>query len=258
MAPRARGGVTVPSAFPRERPGPPVPNEPATFEEFAQDYESLLHDPLRRCFAADSGYFIAQKCRALLRRLDRGAEPGARQRVLDVGCGQGASFPFLQGHMVVGADVSREMLLTAVQRGPVVTQEACRLPFQSAAFDAAFAFCVYHHIPEAERLSHLREVSRVVRPGGWVFAFEHNGLNPVTRLVFKRAPIDRGCELIPRRRLQRLLADAGLQDVTHGYVMFVPEFLSRIAGPIEPYLEWLPLGGQYYVCGRTEGSGVSS
>jgi hypothetical protein len=41
-----------------------------------------------------------------------------------------------------------------------------------------------------------------------------------------------------------------LQRIQHGYVLFAPEAVDRRIH-IDPYLEWLPLGGQYYVCGQS-------
>lgn len=220
------------------------------FDALAEEYERLLDDPLRDTFAGDSAFFIHQKCRALVRCLDRRLPPPGRRRVLDVGCGQGTALAFLQAHCeAFGCDVSQPMLMPAVRTRPVVVQEPYALPFQAASFDAAFAFCVYHHVPREEHVRHLREVSRVVRPGGLVCVFEHNPLNPVTRRVFHRAPIDRGCQMIPRRQLERVFSAAGLRDLEHGYVLFAPQAVDRVLH-VEPYLEWLPFGGQYYVCGR--------
>jgi len=222
-----------------------------SFDRFADDYERLLDDPLRRSFAGDSTFFIAQKCRVLRRHLDWPLQPSERLRVLDAGCGPGTALALLRGSCnMVGSDVSLGMLGQAVRHGPVVAQEPFDLPFRPDVFDAAFAFCVYHHIEASERLRHLREMVRVLRPGGLLFVFEHNPLNPVTRIVFQRAEVDRGCHMIPRRHTSRLFQEAGLRDVRHGYLLFVPHMLERVLGAMERHLEWLPLGGQYYVCGR--------
>lgn len=224
------------------------PGEP--FDEFASQYHRLLGDPLRSRFAGDDDYFIHQKCRALLRELRAGLGAGP-WRVLDVGCGQGTALSFLSSHCrIVGADVSMAMLQQCPPQTSVVAQEAFALPFVSRSFDAAFAFCVYHHIQAADHVRHLRELSRVVRPGGLVLVFEHNPLNPITRRVFMRAPIDRGCEMIPRRRLVEVFRQAGLEEIRHRYVLFVPQFLFSVLGFSEPHLARIPFGGQYYVAGR--------
>ena len=84
----------------------------------------------------------------------------------------------------------------AAARGPVAVQEPLSLPFADDTFDAVYAFCIYHHIPDEDHVRHLSELRRVVKPGGEVMVFEHNPYNPVTARIFARAPIDRGCHMI--------------------------------------------------------------
>jgi SAM-dependent methyltransferase len=227
------------------------PTPPRAFDGLADKYERLLQDPLRDRFAGGSDFFIEQKCRVLMRHLPERSAAGRPLRLLDAGCGQGTAMGFMRGpRRVFGADVSLPMLRDAVKRGPVTVQEPYDLPFADDTFDAAFAFCVYHHIDDGQHVRHLRELSRVVVPGGRVFVFEHNPYNPVTRIIFARAPIDKGCHMISPRALRRLFHDAGLKDVRGGYLLFVPERVWRTLGFLEFALSWLPLGGQYFTSGR--------
>jgi SAM-dependent methyltransferase len=222
-----------------------------SFDQFAGDYDHLLDDPLRQRFAGDSAFFIHQKCRVLMRHLRRHTRAGATLRLLDAGCGLGTAAAFLQADArVIGTDVSLPMLREAVHRGPVAVQEPFALPFADGVFDAAFAFCVYHHIDESQRVRHLRELARVVAPDGRVCVFEHNPFNPVTKRIFERAPVDRGCRMIAPAQLRRLFRDAGLADVEQGYLLFLPQALWTWLGPVERALAWLPLGGQYFLSGR--------
>jgi SAM-dependent methyltransferase len=140
-----------------------------------------------------------------------------------------------------------------VRRGPVTLQEPYQLPFAGDTFDAAYAFCIYHHIPDADHVRHLSELRRVVKPGGEILVFEHNPYNPVTARIFARAPIDRGCHMIAPPALRGTFRSAGLQQIDQGYLLFVPEPLHPLLGSIEPALAWLPLGGQYFVSGRKPG-----
>lgn len=225
-----------------------------SFDQYAKDYDRLLDDPIRQRFACDSQFFIHQKCRVLLRHLRKAMPKSGDMRLLDAGCGQGTAIEFLRREArVIGSDVSLPMLGEAVRRGPVVVQEPLDLPFPSETFDAAFTFCVYHHIPGADHVMHLRELSRVVAPGGRVCIFEHNPFNPVTKMIFARAPVDRGCHMIRPARLRQLFREAGLEDVRQGYLLFLPEPLWRVFGFLELALSWLPLGGQYFVSGRRAG-----
>jgi hypothetical protein len=58
--------------------------------------------------------------------------------------------------------------------------------------------------------------------------------------------------MIPRRRLAGLFREAGLRDLQHGYLLFVPESLQKLLGAFERRLEWLPFGGQNYMAGTVE------
>ena len=221
-----------------------------SFDGYAPNYDELLHDPLRDRFAGGSAFFIERKCQIVAKRLRRfgGDRP---LRVLDAGCGQGTAFQFFTSPVrVFGTDISASMLHEARQRGPVAVQEPYALPFADDTFDAAYAFCIYHHIPDAEHVRHLSELRRVVRPGGEVMVFEHNPFNPVTARIFARAPIDRGCHMIAPARLRSTFQAAGFDDMAQGYFLFVPESLDGAFGRVEPALSWLPLGGQYFVAGR--------
>jgi SAM-dependent methyltransferase len=221
-----------------------------SFDTFAATYEELLKDPLRSRFAGASDFFIHQKCRVVARRLAR-RHGRTSLRILDAGCGLGTALAFFRpGMHVFGADVSHPMLRHAVERGPVAVQEPYDLPFADGTFDAAYAFCIYHHIPDDHHVRHLRELQRVVSAGSEVMVFEHNPYNPVTARIFARAPIDQGCHMIRPTTLRARFRDAGFRDITHGYLLFIPQSLSGVLGFLEPGLQWLPLGGQYFVSGR--------
>jgi SAM-dependent methyltransferase len=227
-----------------------------SFDDLADRYDELLRDPLRDRFADGSEFFIRQKCRIVERRLARRAG-GRPLRVLDVGCGQGTALAcFGRQVRVFGADVSQPMLRAAVTRGPVTVQEPLRLPFADGTFDAAYAFCIYHHIREADRVTHLRELRRVVADGGEVMVFEHNPYNPVTARIFARAPIDRGCRMIAPAALRQTFRAAGFDTISQGYLLFVPQRLYSALGFLEPALSWLPLGGQYFVAGTRRAAGA--
>lgn len=221
-----------------------------SFDRLADNYEDLLKDPLRDRFAGGSEYFIKQKCRIVERRL-LGREGSGALRVLDAGCGQGTALSLLDPSIhAFGTDISLPMLKDAARRGPVAVQEPYQLPFADDTFDAAYAFCIYHHIPDADHVRHLSELRRVVKPGGEVMVFEHNPYNPVTARIFARAPIDRGCHMIRPRTMRDTFQAARFARVEQGYLLFVPESLHAIFGFVEPALAWLPLGGQYFVSGR--------
>jgi SAM-dependent methyltransferase len=86
------------------------------------------------------------------------------ERVLDVGCGNGAYLEMIGG--AVGLDASEGMLGTARGRasGPLVAGDSVRLPFTGGAFDVVLAAHMLYHVDD--RPQAVRELRRVLRPGG--------------------------------------------------------------------------------------------
>jgi SAM-dependent methyltransferase len=84
----------------------------------------------------------------------------------------------------VGIDLSAESIEMARRRFPGaewLVGDACHLEFPDASFDVVAFSSVLHHIPDFPRA--LAEAHRVLRPGGKVFAFDPNLLNPFMALL---------------------------------------------------------------------------
>ena len=100
--------------------------------------------------------------------------------VLDLGCGTGRTTRPLadMGHRVTGVDVAPLMIEKARHMHPQIefsVMDATRLRFCDALFDCVvFSFngldCLY---PLAERLRALREIRRVLKPGGLLVYSSH-------------------------------------------------------------------------------------
>ena len=80
--------------------------------------------------------------------------------------------------------------------------------------------------------------------------FEHNPVNPLTRLAVSRCEFDEGVELLSRRSTTRLLSESGLVDLEGAYIVFFPSE-RRPLPTIERWIRRAPLGAQYYVAGRS-------
>ena len=95
------------------------------------------------------------------------------QRVLDLGCGDGALTAMLarRGSTVIGLDLSElgVSLASAKMReagcpSPLLRGDAQALPFAAGSFDLIVAVDVIEHVPEASTL--VSEVVRCLAPGG--------------------------------------------------------------------------------------------
>jgi SAM-dependent methyltransferase len=98
-----------------------------------------------------------------------GLTPGAR--VLDLGCGLGASAAFLagQGLAALGLDHSAAKLTEARSLHPglaLVRAEAQDPPLAPVSLDAVFCECVLSLCPRPEAV--LAACRRMLRPGGWL------------------------------------------------------------------------------------------
>jgi ubiquinone/menaquinone biosynthesis C-methylase UbiE len=191
-----------------------------------------------------------------------GASPG--RRVLDVGCGLGDDASALArlvapGGSVVGVDGSRSMIEAARGRHGGVEglsfeiADAATLPFDDASFDACRIDRVLQHIADPAPV--VREMARVLRPGGVLVAFDNDwetltvapADRPLTRTV-----LNAWCDRLPSgwigRELVPLFLEAGLLDV--------------VASPKTLVLRDLALADQLYcffaTVGRLEESGIIS
>jgi ubiquinone/menaquinone biosynthesis C-methylase UbiE len=176
-----------------------------------------------------------------LMRLKAGA------KVADLGCGTGADAAVLaetvgERGKVVGFDLSQAMLSAASERYDSISQLSFRqspaekIDAPDGAFDAIRADRVLIHVPDPSAA--LREMKRVVRPGGWVVVSEPDMFSC---WVASSAPLltdtlmDRIAEscrhpYLPRDLLGQFRA-AGLEDVSYQIypvTAFTPLLVERI------------------------------
>ncbi|WP_405607383.1 class I SAM-dependent methyltransferase [Streptomyces sp. NBC_01508] len=141
-----------------------------------------------------------------------GLRPG--DSVLDAGCGTGRALTALRDAVgprgtVLGADLTPEMLAAAVRSGrdaagALVLADVARLPLRPRCLDAVFAAGLIAHLPEPA--TNLRELARVVRPGGRLALFHPIGRAALAARQGRRITPD---DLRAEGMLRPLLAGAG-------------------------------------------------
>jgi ubiquinone/menaquinone biosynthesis C-methylase UbiE len=140
------------------------------------DWALPLYDPFVKLFGGD---------RARKTLLDQAAiQPG--HRVLDIGCGTGALVTLIKRlHSdvdVVGLDPDPKALARArrkAERAAVTIQLdqgfSDELPYPDASFDRVFSSFMLHHLQAGEKEKTLREVRRVLKPGGSLHLLDFGG-----------------------------------------------------------------------------------
>lgn len=161
----------------------------------ATAYEPIVDDDNSRRFAARYDDQFAAAERAFLGALRHRLIGGLRGHVLEIGAGTGANVP----HYLAAAGIERVDLVeplpsmrallshrvalacTAGQAVHVVAGRAERLPHADASVDAVVATLVLCSV--ADVAATLREVRRVLRPGGVLAYAEHSRSSGPKRLV---------------------------------------------------------------------------
>ena len=103
-------------------------------------------------------------------------------RVLDLGCGRGGIVERLES---VGSWTGADPDLNSLREHRRRSLSRCcaqseRLPFTAATFDIVVTSWVLEHLPNPEQT--LREIARLLRPGGSFFFLTPNTSHPLPRL----------------------------------------------------------------------------
>lgn len=199
-------------------------------------------------------------------------------RVLDIGCGYGR----LSGELlkkspkikVFGIDIAQRYVdlynKALSPKGKAVRGDVCNLPFKDHSFDLVFVVTTLMYLTDyQDQLKAIKEISRVLKPGGWFVIIERNpigysifNLGGLTALVRgkKHSEIpavsfnnSRMTQLISSNNL-RLLHKAGIPLFT---LFFYPililgrinrrlaSILLSLIGRIDSRLDWFILPALY-------------
>ena len=155
---------------------------------------------------------------------------GLSGSILDAGVGTGRNFPFYpRDAKIVGIDLSPAMLARAARRLPSAAAEmklrqmdVTRLDFPDQSFDAAVASFLFCVLPDQLQVPALKELGRIVKPGGFIRVLEYTRPRGWLRRTMTRiwepwvswaygASFD--------RHTQEHISEAGLQLVETRFVM---------------------------------------
>src|ERR1035438_9773655 len=201
----------------------------AEFDDYSDNYDELLKDPIRDFFAGTSATFHRRRWLLLQEFFGRRGWSTEDRRWLDIGCGKGELLRLGRSsfQQALGCDPSAEMLKACNGLDVHRQTDDGVLPFADSSFDLVTSVCVYHHLTGAERLAVTKEAWRVLRPNGIFAVFEHNPWNPATRIIVGRTPVDANAVLLTAGEVRRTMRKAGLTPVQTSNYLFLPEQIGR-------------------------------
>lgn len=174
-----------------------------------------LYDPMVKLLGGDAARAVLIEQAALR----------ATHRILDIGCGTGSlllkikhTYPKIE---VVGLDPDPRALARARRKGRRAELSfqldqgfANELPYPDAVFDRVFSSFMFHHLKDDEKVTTLREVRRVLKPGATFHLMDFTKADSISA-----GRIARWLHSSPRlkdnsdQRILSLMREAGLTDL---------------------------------------------
>lgn len=181
--------------------------------------------------------------RSLLERLV--ANVGKLGPLCDLGCGPGQIARYLKDHGAdaLGVDLSPRMIEVARKLSPDVPFQVgnmLALPFPAQAWGGIAAFYSLIHIPRSQIMDALRELGRVLRPGGWLLLAFHVGDETVHVDEFFEQSVNLDFNFLQTGPIKELLRQAGFT---------VEECLER-----DPYPQEHPSRRAYIFARKPDGT----
>jgi SAM-dependent methyltransferase len=198
------------------------------------DLAAMEPEVFRNMDAHGQNYWWYRGKKEFVRELARQAHVKPGGRVLDLGCGTGTLFEFLEGWgRVIGLELSRDALILAHAKSsvPLVRATTDAIPFRTGSFSLIAVFDCLEHLKNDRHA--LMQVRRMLAPGGVLV---------VSVPAFRFLASWRDVQLLHMRRYSRdqlrtLLTDSGftIDNLVYGYFcLFFPLVVKALKDRILP------------------------
>lgn len=182
------------------------------FDKWAETYDEDIFDTTR------PDQFTFRRYHWVLEKVVEYAAPKGNNysRVLDIGIGTGnlACLFLPYGLEIIGIDPSPEMMKVCLRKYPeipVVPGDFLDIPLPSKSIDLIVSSYAFHHLTAYEKVDAVREMKRVLSPGGRII---------ITDLMFWNAG--------ERKRIEDAFRRAGRNDIVEEYENEYPGYFEDL------------------------------
>lgn len=202
-----------------------------------------MHRLLELTYQAEQHHFWFRGFRQYMRPLLARATAGVpRARILDCGCGTGSNLEMLKPFgNALGFDLTRIGTEFARDHGHRVAQASIsHIPFGNDAFDVVTSFDVYQVLPDAVEQAAIKEMWRVLKPGGRMVLH----VSALDILYGAHSALSNEQRRYTRTSLRRLVEGAGfeIERLSYDHISLLPLMLpvrlwhrmNKVDGKIVP------------------------
>lgn len=163
----------------------------------------------------------------------------ASPRILDCGCGTGSNLEMLRPFGdAAGFDLTATGVAFAHHHGHRVARASIgEIPFATGRFDLVTSFDVFQCLPAAVERSAIREMSRVLKPGGWLLLH----VAALEMLHGRHSVLSQEVRRYTPARLRSIVEDGGfrVERLTFDHASLLPILL-----PVRVWHRWSARKGE--------------
>jgi trans-aconitate methyltransferase len=206
------------------------------FQRAPSEYDDAFMDKMAGAYLEQTGW-----TRLRLKALLPLVEPAKGDRILDLGCAAGALTHFFSqyGATVTGIDSEPKAIVKAQSLFPELQFEqadVAKLPQAEHSIDKAVAGDLVEHLDDATLTAMLRELRRVLVPGGTLSVYTPNPRHLIERLKSRDLILAQNPTHIGLRTVDQLVGALEREGFTVDHVAWTPSFfpvlrtIERLAG----------------------------
>lgn len=151
---------------------------------------------------------------------------------LDAGCGTGRHVDFILKHTsnIFGMDFAANSL-HSIKHNKLIQADVTNIPFSENSFDYVLAWGIIHYLPKENIETAMRELYRILKPGGILFFTLRSDNDTHLKKVARDGDLQ-GAEYLTFTRDESIDLCKNFKHTAYGYIeRIIPEDISTASYP---------------------------